>query len=54
MQTRKNGASDKMPQKPKLNERLMELGRRSQQSQKRSMSVAEVLKEVARRRGGVA
>jgi hypothetical protein len=51
MTARKNGTTEKSSPKPKLDERLLELGRKAQASKKKSMSVAEVLREVARRRG---
>ncbi len=54
MAARKNRPAVKSTSKPKADERLLELGRKAQASKKKSMSVAEVLQEVARRRGGIA
>lgn len=54
MTARKNGPAEKSTSKTKVDERLIELGRKAQASKKKSMSVADVLQEVARRRGGIA
>lgn len=54
MAARKNGVAEKASPKPKLDERLLQLGRKSQQSKKKSMSVNDVLRMVAHQRGGAA
>lgn len=50
MAARKSGASAKGSEKPKLDQRLLELGRKSQQSKKKSMSVKEVNRMLGRMR----